>query len=218
MILQNCCLLALFSFLINLGDALIISYMHVNLLKIDVFAFVYVYWSLTCFYVSTYFVFSFFVDYKVMGRAKKVGVSFPSSSNDMSKSTSSSKVSKACKLKNLGIFGRKKFIQDRGIDLNTCIGSYVHKIIMDRNWDTWLNMIGVINETLVKEFYHEFEASTIIENALLNLRGVVFRVNSRNLNDFLGLPDDIESDFLDVDVVENLDLMGKTLCADINFI
>ena len=25
------------------------------------------------------------------------------------------------------------------------------------------------------------------------------------------------SDFLDVDVVENLDLMGKTLCDDINF-
>jgi hypothetical protein len=59
MILQNCCLLALFSFLINLGDALIISYMHVDLLKIDVFAFVYVYWLLTCFYVSTHFVFSF---------------------------------------------------------------------------------------------------------------------------------------------------------------
>ena len=37
------------------------------------------------------------------------------------------------------------------------------------------------------------------------------------MNEFLGLPDDIESDFLDVDVLENLDLMGKTLCDDVNF-
>ena len=153
-----------------------------------------------------------------MGKAKKVEVSLPSSSKVMSKSTSSSKISKECKLKELETFGKKKFIQDRGIDLNACVGSYVHKIIIDRNWDTWLNMIGVINETLVREFYHEFKVSTFIENALLNVRGVVFRVNSRNLNDFLGLPYDIESDFLDVDVVENLDLMGKTLCDDINFI
>jgi len=152
-----------------------------------------------------------------MGKAKKVEVTLPSSSKTVSKSTSSSKISKACNLKDLEIFGRKKFIQDRGIDLNACVGSYVHKIIMDRNWDTWLNMIGVINETLVREFYHEFEASTTIENAIMDVRGVVFRVNSRKLNDFLGLPDDIELDFLDVDVVENLDLMGKTLCDDVNF-
>ena len=58
MILQNCCLLALFLFLLIIEDAMIISYMQVDLFKNDVFAFVYVYWSLTCLYVSTHFVFS----------------------------------------------------------------------------------------------------------------------------------------------------------------
>ena len=38
------------------------------------------------------------------------------------------------------------------------------------------------------------------------------------MNKFLDLPDDIESDFLDVDVLENLDLIGKTLCDDVNFV
>ena len=61
MILQNCCLLALFLFLINLGDAMIISYMHVDLFKNDVFAFVYVYWSQTCLMFPLIFVFSVFV-------------------------------------------------------------------------------------------------------------------------------------------------------------
>ena len=58
MILQNCCLLALFLFLLIIEDAMIISYMHVDLFKNDVFVFVYVYWSLTCFYVSAILFFS----------------------------------------------------------------------------------------------------------------------------------------------------------------
>ena len=55
-------------------------------------------------------------------------------------------------------------------------------------------------------------------SAILNMRKVVFRVCARKLNEFLGLPYDIESYFLDVDILENLDLIGKTLCDDVNFI
>ena len=75
-----------------------------------------------------------------------------------------------------------------------------------------------MNETLVKEFYYEYKESTNIEDAVMNLRGVVFRVCAWKYNEFLKLPDEIESDFLDVDVEENLDLMGKTLCDDVNFV
>ncbi|KAK0583937.1 hypothetical protein LWI29_005346 [Acer saccharum] len=70
---------------------------------------------------------------------------------------------------------------------------------------------------MVREFYHVYKESTNVENALMEMRGVVFRVCSWKLNEFLGLPEDIESDFLDVDVSKNLDLMGKTLCDDVNF-
>ena len=70
---------------------------------------------------------------------------------------------------------------------------------------------------MVREFYYESKESTTIEDAVMNMRGVIFRVNSWKLNEFLKLPYEIELDFLDVDVVENLDLMGKTLCDDINF-
>ena len=52
----------------------------------------------------------------------------------------------------------------------------------------------------------------------MELRGVTFRVCAWKLNEFLKLPDEIASDFLDVDVEENLDLMGKTLCDDVNFV
>src|SRR5579862_8864155 len=102
-----------------------------------------------------------------MGNAKKVGASNPSNHIDKSKSTSSSKVSKASKVKSLGIFGSKKIIQERGIDLNSCIDSYVHKVIMERKWHTWMNMIGIVNETMVREFYHEYKSSTTIEDAVL---------------------------------------------------
>ncbi|KAK4844362.1 hypothetical protein QYF36_019289 [Acer negundo] len=78
-------------------------------------------------------------------------------------------------------------------------------------------MLGVVNETMVREFYCKFENSTTFQNALLDMRGVVFRVNAWKLNDFLGLSNDIESDFLDVGVLENLDLMGKTLCDNVDF-
>ena len=64
-----------------------------------------------------------------MGKAKKVVGSNSSNPVDKSKPTSSSKVTKAIKLKSLGIFGCKKIIQEKGIDLNYCIDSYVHKAI-----------------------------------------------------------------------------------------
>ena len=152
-----------------------------------------------------------------MGKAKKVVGNIYSISVDKSKPTSSSKVTKANKLKSLGIFGCKKIIQEKGIDLNSCIDSYVHKAICERKWNSWIDSVGVVNETMVREFYYEYKESTTIEDAVMNMRGVVFRVNSWKLNEFLELPDEIESNFLDVDVMENLDLMGKTLCDDVNF-
>ena len=67
-----------------------------------------------------------------MGKAKKVGGNVSSNPIDKSKPTSSSKISKAIKVKDLEIFGCKKFIQERGIDLNSCINSYVHEAICER--------------------------------------------------------------------------------------
>ena len=119
-----------------------------------------------------------------MGKAKKVGVSNPSNPIDKSKSTSSSKVSKASTMKSLGIFGSKKIIQERGIDLNSCINSYVHKVIMERKWNTWIDMIGIVNETMVSEFYHIYQSSTTVEDAVMDMRGVVFRVCAWKLNEF----------------------------------
>ena len=78
-------------------------------------------------------------------------------------------------------------------------------------------MLGAVNETMVREFYHEYKQNTIFENALFKLRDVLISINARDLNKFLGLPIDLESDFLDVSVEENLDFMGKTLCDDKNF-
>ena len=153
-----------------------------------------------------------------MGKAKKVGGNFSSNPIDKSKPTSSSKKSKAIKVKELGIFGCKKFIQERGIDLKSCINSYVHEAICVRKWNSWIDSMGIANETLVREFYHEFKKSTTFEDAVMVLRGVSLRVCAWKLNEFLGLPIEIESDFLDVSVEENLDLMGKTLCDDIDFV
>ena len=152
-----------------------------------------------------------------MGKAKKVGCSNSTNPIDKSKPTSSSKITKANKMKSLRIFGCKNIIQNKGIDLNSCIGSYVRKVIMERNWSSWINMLGLANETMVREFYHVYKERTNVEDAVMNMRGVVFRVCSWKLNEFLGLPDDIKLDFLDVDVLENLDLMSKTLCDDVNF-
>ena len=103
------------------------------------------------------------------------------------------------------------------MDLDSCSSSYVHKVIIERNWSTWIKMLGIVNDTMVREFYHVYKDSTFFENALLDLRGVVFRVNSRILNEFLELPYDIESDFLDIDVLENLKEMGKTLYDNDDF-
>ena len=71
-----------------------------------------------------------------MGRAKKVGSSHATSPNVNSKSTSSSKISKVNKVKDLGIFGSKKIQQEKGIDLDSCVNSYIHKVISDRKWNS----------------------------------------------------------------------------------
>ena len=85
-----------------------------------------------------------------MGKAKKVGGNVSSNPIDKSKPTSSSKISKAIKVKDLGIFGCKKIIQERGIDLDSCINSYVHEAICERKWNSWIDSIGIANETLVR--------------------------------------------------------------------
>ncbi|KAK3184986.1 hypothetical protein Dsin_032272 [Dipteronia sinensis] len=82
---------------------------------------------------------------------------------------------------------------------------------------TWIYMIGVVNDSMVREFYHEYKHSTTLENALMNVRGVVFRVCSENINKFLRLPTNISSDFLDVKNVEDLNEIGRTLYEDNNF-
>ncbi|KAI9192690.1 hypothetical protein LWI28_026629 [Acer negundo] len=123
-----------------------------------------------------------------MGKAKKCGTSNPTKAIDKSKPSFSSKKSKADKLKQLGIFGDKKLILEKGVG----------------------------NETMVRELYCKLENSTTFQNALLDIRDVVFRVNAWKLNEFLGLSNDIESDFLDVGVLEKLDLMGKTLCDNVD--
>ncbi|KAK1552555.1 hypothetical protein Q3G72_019122 [Acer saccharum] len=153
-----------------------------------------------------------------MGKAKKVGGNTSSSPIAKSKPTISSKISKGNKVNELGIFGCKKIIQERGIDLDSCIGSYVYDVLKSRNWISWVNMLGVSNETIVREFYNAYKSGSTVTSATLSIRKVVFRVCPRKVNEFLNLSDDIESDFLDVDVLENLDLMGKTLCDDDDFV
>ncbi|KAK0603528.1 hypothetical protein LWI29_005926 [Acer saccharum] len=106
----------------------------------------------------------------------------------------------------------------KGIDLDSCIGSYVYDVLKSRNWISWVNMLGVSNETIVREFYNAYKSGSTVTSATLSIRKVVFRVCPRKVNEFLNLSDDIESDFLDVDVLENLDLMGKTLCDDDDFV
>ncbi|KAK0599251.1 hypothetical protein LWI29_003623 [Acer saccharum] len=78
-------------------------------------------------------------------------------------------------------------------------------------------MLGMVNDSLVREFYHEYKHSTTNEDALMDVRGIFFRVNSENINKFLGLPIDIESDFLDVGYIENLNEMSRTLCDNNDF-
>ena len=216
-VLQGCCLLALFLFLINHEDALINSYMHDDLLNI-------VFCLCICLLVSNLFLcflslsFLVFLFCKSMGKAKKIGGNASSTPIDKSKPTIASKISKANKVDELGIFGCKKLIQERGIDLDSCVGSYVHDVLMSRNWGSWVNMLGISNETVVREFYHAYKSSSTVTSATLSIRKVVFRVCSRKVNEFLDLPDDIESEFLDVDILENLDLMGRTLCDDNDFV
>ena len=65
-----------------------------------------------------------------MGKANKVGGNVSSIPIDKSKPTISSKISKANKVDDLGIFGCKKLIQERGIDLDSCVGSYVDDVLM----------------------------------------------------------------------------------------
>ncbi|KAK0601388.1 hypothetical protein LWI29_023780 [Acer saccharum] len=114
-----------------------------------------------------------------MGKAKKVGGNTSSILVDKSKPSLSSKVSKAKNVKDLGIFGSKKIIQERGIDLNSCDSSYVYKVLMDRKWGHWIDMLGVSNETMVREFYHVYKGSSTVISAILDIREVVFRVCAR---------------------------------------
>ena len=115
-----------------------------------------------------------------MGKTKKDGISNPSKPIDKSKPTSSSsKITKINKLKLLGLFRRKKIIQEKGMALDDCSGSYVHRVIVERNWSTWINILRIVNDTMVREFYHEYKESTTVEDALLDARGVVFIVNSK---------------------------------------
>ena len=110
-----------------------------------------------------------------MGKAKKVGVSNPSKLVDNSNLTSSSKTIKANKFRPLRAYECKKILQEKGIDLNSCIGSYVHNVIIERNWSTWINMLGIANETMVREFYHMFKESTNVEDVriMLNSKSVM---------------------------------------------
>ncbi|KAK0583661.1 hypothetical protein LWI29_001127 [Acer saccharum] len=62
-----------------------------------------------------------------MGKTKKVGVSNPPKPVDNSNLTSSSKTIKANKFRPLRAYECKKIFQEKGIDLNSCIDSYVHK-------------------------------------------------------------------------------------------
>ncbi|KAK0601052.1 hypothetical protein LWI29_020898 [Acer saccharum] len=153
-----------------------------------------------------------------MGKAKKVGGNTSSTPIAKSKPTISSKISKGNKVDELGIFGCKKIIQERGIDLDSCVGSYVYDVLKSRNWISWVNMLGISNETIVREFYHAYKSGSTVTSASLSIRKVVFRVCPRKVNEFLNLSDDIELEFLDVDVLENFDLMGKTLCDDNDFV
>ena len=92
-----------------------------------------------------------------MGKAKKVGGNVSSNPIDKSKPTSSSKISKAIKVKDLWIFLCKKIIQERCIDLDSCVNSYVHMAICERKWNSWIDSMGIANETLVREFYYEYK-------------------------------------------------------------
>ena len=85
-----------------------------------------------------------------MGKAKKVGVSNSIKPINNSNLTWSSKTIKANKFRLLRGYECKKILQEKGIDLNSCIGSYVHKVIMERNWSSWINMLGIANETIVR--------------------------------------------------------------------
>ncbi|KAK0588247.1 hypothetical protein LWI29_036648 [Acer saccharum] len=114
-----------------------------------------------------------------MGKAKKVGGNTSSSPIAKSKPTISSKISKGNKVDELGIFGCKKIIQERGIDLDSCIGSYVYDVLKSRNWISWVNMLGVSNETIVREFYNAYKSGSTVTSATLSIRKVVFRVCPR---------------------------------------
>ncbi|KAK3193295.1 hypothetical protein Dsin_024605 [Dipteronia sinensis] len=123
--------------------------------------------------------------------------------------------SKPNKLKASGVMGTKKLIQGRGVDLVE--GSYIHHSIYYTYWVSWINSIGVTNESLIRELYFEYEDSSTFENALVSVRGKTFRVSSDSNNKFLGLSNEIVSEFLDIDNIDHLNLMGRTLCEDDGF-
>ncbi|KAK3193369.1 hypothetical protein Dsin_024679 [Dipteronia sinensis] len=51
----------------------------------------------------------------------------------------------------------------------------------------------------------------------MNVRGKTFRVSSDSINKFLGHSSKIVSKFLNVNNIEHLDLIGRTLCDDNGF-
>ncbi|KAK0571934.1 hypothetical protein LWI29_023745 [Acer saccharum] len=114
-----------------------------------------------------------------MGKAKKIGGNSSSTPIAKSKPTISSKISKGNKVDELGIFGCKKIIQERGIDLDSCVGSYVYDVLKSRNWISWVNMLGISNETIVREFYNAYKSGSTVTSATLSIRKVVFRVCPR---------------------------------------
>ncbi|KAK3230375.1 hypothetical protein Dsin_002256, partial [Dipteronia sinensis] len=83
--------------------------------------------------------------------------------------------------------------------------------------DSLINSIGVTNESLIRELYFEYKESSTFENALVSVRGKTFKVSSDSINKFLGLSKEIVSEFLNIDNIDDLNLMGRTLCEDDGF-
>ncbi|KAK3219266.1 hypothetical protein Dsin_013236 [Dipteronia sinensis] len=93
--------------------------------------------------------------------------------------------SKPNKLKALGVIGTKKLIQDMGVDLVQ--DYYIYHSICDRHWDTCINSIGIVNESLIRELYFEYKKSSTFENALVSVKRKTFRISSDSINMFLGI-------------------------------
>ncbi|KAK3212512.1 hypothetical protein Dsin_017218 [Dipteronia sinensis] len=76
-----------------------------------------------------------------------------------------------------------------------------------------LKALGVMG---TKKLIQDKESSAF-ENALVSVRGKTFKISSDRINKFLGISIKIVSERLDVDNIDNLTLMGRTLCEDDGF-